>query len=402
MNLTRQVALIGVGTTEFAKQITDKTSIGVMALAASRAIADAGLKKDDIDGIITSEGGGPAGNPRLHIQFSEYMGIFNKPVCVSLPVGGGTCGLSMVVARWAIASGRCKNVLIVSGGARVAATGRSSVGSGVTDQLAKFAGHSPSYEQVFGTLVITYYAAMAQRHMYEYGTTHEQLAAIAVACRKHASLNPDAIMRNPITVDDVINSRPITTPFHLLDCCLNSDGGAALVMTSAERAKDAPKPPVYMLGLGHASTSYFTGDLARPRRNLDLSFTRTCGRIAAEDAFAEAGVDRKDIQFAELYDNFTISPLLQLEDLGFCKKGEGGEFVEGRRVQLGGELPVNTHGGHLSCNFTPAGYNHWVEGVRQLRGEGGDRQVPAAKIGLVSTFASTVATYGGVGILARD
>src|SRR5262249_38715961 len=152
--------------------------------AATRAIADAGLKKADIDAIITSEGGGLGGNPRIHIQFSEYMGIFNKPVCLSLPVGGGTCGLSMVVGRWAIASGRCKNVLIVSGGARVARTGRSRVGSATTDQLATFAGHSPTYEQVFGPLVITYYAAMAQRHMYEYGTTHEQLAAIAVACRK--------------------------------------------------------------------------------------------------------------------------------------------------------------------------------------------------------------------------
>jgi acetyl-CoA acetyltransferase len=135
---------------------------------------------------------------------------------------------------------------------------------------------------------------------------------------------------------------------------------------------------------------------------MGLSLTSTCGRLAADDAFAEAGVSRDDIQFVELYDNFTISPLIQLEDLGFCAKGEGGPFVEGGRIEPGGELPLNTHGGHLSCNFTPAGYVHWVEGVRQLRGECGERQVANARIGLVSTFASTIATFGGVGILARN
>jgi acetyl-CoA acetyltransferase len=402
MNLSGQVAFVGAATTQFAKAITDKTSYGLQLEAAMKAVADAGLKKDDIDGIITGEGGGDGGNPRTHIAFSEMFGVFNKAVCIGLPVGGGTCGLSVVVARWAIASGRCKNVLIVNGSATSAQIGRSAVGNRRTDNLALFKGHSPTYEQPFGPLVITFYAAVARRHMYEYGTTHEQLAAIAVAQRKHASLNPEAMMRKPITVEDVINSRPITTPFHLLDCCLNSDGGAALVMTSAERAKDAPKPPVYVLGLGHASTSYFTGDLARPRPELGLSLTSTIGRLAGDDAFGEAGVSRDDVQFVELYDNFTISPLIQLEDLGFCAKGDGGPFVEGGRIEPGGALPLNTHGGHLSCNFTPAGYNHWVEGVRQLRGECGDRQVPNARIGLVSTFASTIATFGGVGILARD
>jgi acetyl-CoA acetyltransferase len=252
--------------------------------------------------------------------------------------------------------------------------------------------------------VITYYALVGQRHMYEYGTTHEQLAEIAVACRKHATLNPEAVMgpMGEITVEDVVNSRPITTPLHLLDCSVWTDGGAALLMTSAERAKDAPKPPVYILGLGHSATSYYTGDLARPRPNLGLSLTNTVGKIAGDDAFSEAGVTRDEIDFVQLYDNFTISALVQFEDLGFCKKGEGGPFVQGGRVQLGGDLPLNTHGGHLSCTFTPAGYVHWVEGVRQLRGEGDARQVKNAKIGLVSTWASTIATYGGVGILARD
>jgi acetyl-CoA acetyltransferase len=400
MSDARDAALIGVGTSEFARSITDRGDYGVQVQAAMAAIADAGLTKDQIDGIITMEGAG--GNPRTHIALSEHLGIFNKPLCLSLPVGGGTSGLSMVVARWAIAAGRCKNVLIVAGNATRGSRGQTAVGHAETNRLALFPGHSPTYEQVFGPLVITFYAAVAMRHMYEYGTTHEQLAAIAVACRRHASLNPDAIMRLPITVEDVINSRPISTPFHLLDCCLNSDGAVALVMTSVERAQDAPKPPVRILGLGHASTSYFTGDLARPRRHLGMGLTKTSGQVAARDAFAEAGVKHEEIEFAQVYDNFTISALVQLEDLGFCAKGDGGPFVEGGRIELGGELPVNTHGGHLSCNFTPAGYNHWAEGVRQLRGECGDRQIPGAKLGLVSTFASTIATFGGVGILARD
>ena len=398
-SLKKKVAIIGVGTTQFAKAIPGRTNMSMQLEAAVKAIKDAGLTKDDIDGIITGEGGL---NPRTHIMFSECLGIFHKPVCLNLPVGGGTCGLSVVVARWAIASGRCKNVLIVAGGATMGQLGRSTVGHGFTDSLALFAGHSPTYEQPFGPLIISYYASIAQRHMYEYGTTSEQLAAIGVAQRKHASLNPEAIMRLPITIEDVVSSRMVTSPLHLLDCCINSDGGAALVVTSAERAKDAPKKPVYVLGLGHASSSYFTGDLAVKRPELGYSLTKTIGRIAADDAFEEAGVERRDMRFAQLYDNFSITPLIQLEDFGFCKKGEGGAFVEGGRIEPGGELPVNTHGGHLSCNFTPAGYVHWVEGVRQVRGECGARQVPNADLGLVCTVASTIGTFGGVGILGRE
>jgi acetyl-CoA acetyltransferase len=405
VNLTREVAFSGVGTTEFAKTITDRTGYGLIVEAAMKAIADAGLKKEEIDGLICMEGAATADqNPRVHIAIKERLGLFHLPLCVSLPVGGGTCGASVVMARWAIATGRCKNVLIVAGSARGGAGERSAVGNAQTDAVAAFQGHSPTYEQPYGPLVITYYALIAQRHMYEYGTTSEQLAEIAVACRRHATLNPEAVMgkMGPITVEDVVSSRMITSPLHLLDCCVWTDGAVGLVMTSTERAKDAPKPPVHVLGLGHCSTSYYTGDLARPRPRIGLSLTSTPGKIAGADAFAEAGVSHDEIDFVELYDNFTISALVQFEDLGFCKKGEGGPFVQGGRIQLGGDLPLNLHGGHLSCTFVPWGYVHWVEAVRQLRGEGADRQVPDAAIGLVSTWASTVATYGGVGILARD
>ena len=398
-DLNRKTAIVGVASTDVSKAVMDKTSMRMQIEASMAAIHDAGLRKKDIDGIITGEGGV---NPRSDMEFAEHLGIIDKPVCFPLPVGGGTCGLSIAIARWAIASGRCRNVLIVGGGALVGAYGRSGVGSGFTDFLAIFRGHSPTYEQPFGPLILSYYSVMAQRHMYEYGTTAEQMAAVAVACRKHASLNPEAIMRHPITIDDVVNSRMISTPFHLLDCCLNSDGAGALVVTSAENARDCAKPPVWILGMGHNSSAYFMGDLARPRPDEGLSLTSTVGRFAGDMAFGQAGVERSDIDFAQLYDNFTINPIFQFEDFGFCEKGEGGPFVEGGRIELGGEIPLNTYGGLLSCSFSPPGYLNWIEAVRQLRDECGERQVENAKIGIACSVAGVISTFGGVGILARD
>jgi len=326
----------------------------------------------------------------------------NKPLCMGLPVGGGTSGMSLAIARWAIASGACRNVVVVAGSTNAADQGRTEVGSGLTNFYAAFPGHSLTYEQPFGPLILSYYSVMAQRHMYEFGTTPEQLAEVAVVTRRHASLNPEAIMRTPITTEDVLSSRWISTPFHLLDCCINSDGAAAFVVTSAENARNCAKPPVWVLGLGHNRSAYFMGNLARPIPEKNLSLTRTVGQMAARDAFNEAGVERSDIDFAELYDNFTINPIMQFEDFGFCAKGDGGPFVEGGRIALGGELPLNTHGGLLSAHFGPAGYMHWVEAVRQLRGECGDRQVQDAKMGIVCTVAGVVSTFGGVGILAKD
>ena len=398
-NLSRKVAIVGVASQDISKAVIGKTALRMHVEASMAAIADAGLKKSDIDGIITPEG---AANPRTHMAFAEHMGLMDKPLCMSLPAGGGTCGLAIAIARWAIASGTCRNVLIFGGGAMVGAAGRSAVGSGFTDFLALFPGHSKTYEQPFGPLILSYYSVMAQRHMYEYGTTAEQMAAVAVAARKHASLNPEAIMRRPITVEDVINSRMISTPFHLLDCCLNSDGVGALVLTSAENARNCRRPPVWLLGMGSNFSAYFMGSLARPVPEKGLSLTSTVGRMAAQRAFAEAGVRHQDIDFVQLYDNFTINPIIQLEDFGFCEKGEGGPFVEGGRIELGGELPLNTYGGMLSFSFSPPGYMVWIEAVRQLRGECGPRQVKDAKIGLACSVAGVISTFGGVGILAKD
>ena len=280
--------------------------------------------------------------------------------------------------------------------------GRNSAGHGFTNSIAVSPTHSVSYEHPFGPLMATFYAALAQRHMYEFGTTSEQLASVAVAQRRHASLNPEAIMRDPITIDDVLASRMISSPFHLLDCCINSDGAAAFIVSGADRARDLRQPPVYVLGLGYAQSAYYMGTLSRGDPRSGFGLVSTVGKNAADYAFAEAGVTRDDIDFVELYDNFTMTPIVQLEDFGFCKKGEGGPFVEGGRIELGGELPLNTHGGLHSCAFTPAGYVLWVEAVRQLRGACGDNQVPDAKLGLCCSVASVIGTFGGVGILAND
>jgi acetyl-CoA acetyltransferase len=211
--------------------------------------------------------------------------------------------------------------------------------------------------------------------MHRYGTTSRQLAEVAVACRHHASLNPDAIMREPITIEDHQASRFIVRPLRLLDCCLISDGGVCVIVTSAERARDLAAPPVLISGMGQAYTT----------RNLEREdwWCVPHQRDALAAAFRMADARPSDIDVAQLYDNFTISVLLWLEHAGFCGEGEAGSYVEGGRIRLGGELPVNTAGGNLSESYME-GWLHIVEGVRQMRGECGARQVPGAGLCLVT------------------
>src|SRR6266404_7508902 len=224
-------------------------------------------------------------------------------------------------------------------------------------------------------------AVAASRHMALYGTTSRQLGEVAVACRRHACLNPDAVMRDPISIEDHQNSRWIVEPFHLLDCCLISDGGVCVIVTSRERARDLRQPPVVIAGMGQA---YTTQNLERE----DWWYVPHQKEALAR-AFKSAGVGPKDIKVAQLYDNFTMSVLLWLEHAGFCGVGESGPFVEGGRIQLGGELPVNTAGGNLSESYME-GWLHVVEGVRQLRGECGARQVEGADTCLVTGRGMTL------------
>ena len=231
-------------------------------------------------------------------------------------------------------------------------------------------GAHPEYEAPYGPLIPTLYALVAQRHMHEYGTTPEQMAEVAVAIRGHAALNPLAHKREPIMVADVLNSKMITTPLHMLDCAIVSDGAAAFVVSS----HPGKKKPVKLLGQGYGFTHAYIGE----HDNIVNAGAVQSGR----EAFAMAGVKPADIDVAELYDCFTITVIAELEDLGFCPKGEGGRFVEGGRIRLGGELPVTTHGGLLSAVHPglAGGMFHVVEAVRQLRGEAGARQVPGAEL----------------------
>ncbi|MGH9231085.1 MAG: thiolase C-terminal domain-containing protein, partial [Acidimicrobiales bacterium] len=238
------------------------------------------------------------------------------------------------------------------------------------------------------------YAMAAQRHMHEYGTTPEQLAEIAVGVREHATLNPDALYRDLITVDDVVSSRMVADPLHKLDCCVISDGGGAVIMTTAERARDLRQPPVYVLGAGGAQTHWQISEMP--------DFTTTAAVTAGAEAFRRAGVTPGDIDTVQLYDSFTITVLLLLEDLGFCPKGEGGRFVESGVLRLGGKLPLNTDGGGLSCTHPGMrGIFLLIEAVRQLRGQAGPAQVPDASLALACGSGGWLSCIGTV-ILGRD
>lgn len=398
---TTEIAIAGVGETPVGF-LAGSDPIELHVKAARAALADAGIDKGEIDGLLTT-GSFMEDNIRHHMVIGEHLGIHCKSLTDTLRAGGASPAYGLQMAEWAIRSGQCKAVMVVAGDTIYS---NSGAGKGVTSYIEAGA-HSLEFEVPFGVHIPGYYALVAARHMYEFGTTPEQLAAIAVACRRHASLNPTAQKREPITIADVLASRMISTPLRLLDCSLVSDGGAAYIVTSLERARDLRARPVRVLGTGQAQSYYHMGHLARatgsPGGGRRYGLTRTVQSHAAEQAFGRAGVTPGDIDVAQIYDSFTITALLQFEDLGFCAKGEGGAFVENGRIELGGELPVNTHGGLLSYAHAgvPGGMYHIIEAVRQLRGDCGDRQVKDASVAL-ATSVSAVASNHSICILGGD
>jgi acetyl-CoA acetyltransferase len=270
-------------------------------------------------------------------------------------------------------TGQCETVLCVAGQNLLSF---SSNGAAV-QKMANAGWAHAEFEAPYGPLIPTLYALVAQRHMHLYGTTAEQMAEVAVAMRGHAALNPIAQKKEPISAADVLASRMVTSPLHVLDCALVSDGAAAFVVTSRARARDLRKPAVQLLGHGYGFSHTYIGD----RRDIV-----TTGAVqSGADAFALARLTPADIDVAELYDCFTITVIVKFEDLGFCSKGEGGRFVEEGHIRLGGALPVTTHGGLLSAGHPgiAGGMFHVIEGVRQLRGEADARQVPDAEVALV-------------------
>jgi acetyl-CoA acetyltransferase len=377
-SLKNKVAIVGVGDTEVGV-VRGMSATQLYVQAARRALEDAGITKNDVDGLITCVS---FAEPYLYHaeMIAEYMQIFPR-YCITAPSGGGTTLAIMHHAASAIVTGMCDTVLITMADSQVSGLSRAKA----IEAMAG-AGH-PQFERPYGAPIPGFYALVARAHQHAYGTTDEQRAAVAVACRKHASMNPAAQMRDPITVEDVLKSRLIADPLHLLDCSLVSDGGGAIIMTSAERARDFKNKPVYLLGVGEGHSHEHISQAH--------SLTASAAKNAGERAYAMAGLGPKDIDVAELYDCFTPVVIIELEDLGFCPKGEGGRFVEGGRIQLGGELPINTHGGLLShCHpGHPGSIFSVTEAVRQLRGECGPRQVKDAKIALVHAQGGILSTH---------
>jgi acetyl-CoA acetyltransferase len=338
--------------------------------AALAALDDAGLALADVDGLLTT--------PIRVAQWAMPVGMVAQGLGIrpgylaTLDVAGAS-GTAMVHhAAMAVATGQATTVLCVAGQNQLTNVSRDAA----VAQLASVGWAHPEYEAPYGPLVPTLYALVAQRHMHEYGTTPEQMAEVAVAIRGHAALNPLAQKREPIGVADVLASRMITSPLHMLDCAIVSDGAAAFLVTNKERARNLKKPPIQLLGQGYGFTHTYIGE---------HDHIATTGAVqSGRGAFGMAGVTPADIDVAELYDCFTITVIAELEDLGFCPKGEGGRFVQGGRIRLGGELPVTTHGGLLSAVHPglAGGMFHVVEAVRQLRGEAGARQVPDAELAL--------------------
>jgi acetyl-CoA acetyltransferase len=372
VDLGGSVAIVGIGETSYTGP-SGRTGRGLAIEAAERAIADAGLTPDDIDGLTWS-----AAEPALdEAAFREHFG--HRGELFTSAMGGGMTGAAMAphIAAQAIAEGRATHVLNTY--AVAWATERASMTGGPGKGHLTFP-EKVNLEVPFGFFPQPiYFAAIARRHMIDFGTTSEHLGEIALACRAHANLNPDAVMHDrPMSMSEYLDSPMITDPLRKYDCCLISDGGAAFVTTSIDRARHLRHPPAVMagVGLGTSNTMYHW--------SLQPAFTSTPQQFAAPGAFAMAGIGPDDVDVLTLYDPFTILSLIQIEDMGFCGKGEGGPFVSGGRLRHdGGGLPFNTHGGLLSHAYV-LGIAHVVELVKQLRG------TAAAQVS-----GCEVAVYGG-------
>jgi len=367
-SLRGKVAIVGAADTEVGK-LPHTSATGLCVEAALRALDDAGINKDQVDGLVTCNS---MTEPHMyHAEaIAEYMQIFPR-YCVTANAGGGTTFSVLQNAAAAITAGICETVLI-----SMADCLRTGLTRDQAMAMQSSTGH-PQFEIPYGPIVPAYYALIAHAHMNHYGTTAEQLAAVAVNGRNYAVMNPQAQMQEPISIDDVLNSRMIADPLHLLDCSLVSDGGAAIVLTSAERAKDFPNRPVYVLGVGEGHGH----EHITQARSLTTSAAVESGRRA----YRMAGIGPADIDVAQIYDCFTPVVLIELEDLGFCKKGEAGAFVACGETALGGSLPMNTNGGLLShCHpGNPGSMFALTEAVAQLRGDSGERQVSGAETALV-------------------
>jgi acetyl-CoA acetyltransferase len=384
MSLRDQVAIVGIGCTELSKH----SGVSTMTLAARSilsALEDAGVPPSELDGVATFR----VGDSVLPALLSQALGIRDLKYYLD-QFGGGSASHSIIgQAALAIHAGVadtivCYRALNARSEFRMGGTGRPPVDAVETQYQAPFGYFTPPQQ----------FAMAARAHMERYGTTHEQMGTVAVQQRAHAALNERAMMRGAMTLEDYLASRWVVEPFRLFDCCLETDGAVALVLTSTERGRDLRHEPILISGAAWGS-----GQTLYSNRQPDP--TRTAAADMAPRLFEMAGLGPADIDVAELYDCFTYSVLVQLEDYGFCDKGEAGPFVESGATALGGVLPVNTHGGFLSEGYVH-GLNHVYEAVSQLRGDAGERQVAGARIALSTAQPGYVSGNASALILRRD
>ncbi len=382
--MQRNVCVVGAALSDGPKT-PDMTATMLETQAFVRALADAGLKKSEIDGLASAGYGG------MHeVALAEYLGI--RPTWMeSTSVGGSSFEFHTMHAYRAIQNGDADTIAVVYGNNQLSASGRTLGTGGGGGGRGGALPLPMSYEFPTGLTLVGAYAMAAQRHMHEYGTTPEQLASIAVQMREHAARNPHAMYRDPITVDDVMSSKLVADPLHKLDCCVISDGGCCIILTTEERARDLAHRPVFVRGAAGGSTHHSINAMA--------DMTRTAAAVSGPKAFAEAGIAPADVDMFAMYDSFTYTVMVVLEDLGFAPKGEGGRFVtdNGGNLRLGGALPTNTDGGGLSATHPGMrGLFLLCEATRQLRGEAGDSQVPGAEIAVAHGSGGWLSTQGTV------
>jgi acetyl-CoA C-acetyltransferase len=372
------------------RKAPDKSVAQLHAECAAGALADAGLTKDDVDGYFCA-GDAPGMGP---LSMVDYLNLTVRHVDAT-DIGGGSYLMLVAHAAEAIAAGRC-NVALITLAGRPRSEGMST---GTAPRLGNPAQPDLPFEYPYAPTLVNMYAMCAQRHMYEYGTTSEQLAWIKVAASQHAQYNERALLRDVVSVEQVVASPIVASPLHRLDCCVITDGGGALVVVKPEIARSLKRPLVSVIGAGEAVKGQSGGAV-------DLTYT--AARWSGPAAFAMAGVTPADIKYASIYDSFTITVLLQIEDLGFCAKGEGGRFVaDGNLISGVGRLPFNTDGGGL-CNNHPAnrgGITKVIDAVRQLRGEAHPKvQVPNCDLALAHGTGGSLGTRHGAAtlILARE
>ena len=369
------------------RKAPDKSVAQIHAEAAIGALADAGLSKDDVDGYFCA-GDAPGLGP---LAMADYMNLKLKHLD-STDLGGCSYIAHVAHAAEAIMAGKCTVALIT-----LAGRPRSAGHSGTAPRPVLADVPDATWEAPFGPVTVNMYAMCAARHMFQYGTTAEQLAWIKVAASHHAQHNPHAMLRDVVTVEQVLASPVVADPLHRLDCCVVSDGGGALIVTRPEIARTLKRPLVRLRGAGESM---------KGQRGGDVDLTYSGAAVSGPIAFAEAGVTPADIQYASIYDSFTITVLIQLEDLGFCAKGQGGRFVaDGNLISGSGKLPWNTDGGGL-CNNHPAnrgGITKVIEAVRQLRGEAHPAvQVPDCSLALAHGTGGLLGSRHGSATLILD